>query len=124
MLSLVLGISGMIHTPQGRHPFATAFLADVMMFCRPFGGSFNEVAFLVGCTRRAMPHAFAAADDTPSEPAANIPELKVLNNWVGKWDDEMNVKPNAGLPNGMRAKGQVTAEWGAQWPLRPTEFEF
>ena len=71
----------------------------------------------------ATPHAFATADDTPAEPAANIPELKVLNNWVGKWDDEMTIKPNAALPNGMRAKGQVTAEWRSTG-IRPTEFEF
>jgi len=53
----------------------------------------------------------ATAADTPSEPAKDVPELQVLNHWVGKWDDEITVKPNAGLPNGMRAKGTVVAEW-------------
>jgi hypothetical protein len=53
----------------------------------------------------------ATAADTPSEPAKDVPELQVLNHWVGKWDDEMTIKPNAGFPNGMRAKGTVTAEW-------------
>ena len=40
-----------------------------------------------------------------------IPELNVLNRWVGKWDVEMTVKPNADVPKGMRSKGWVTTEW-------------
>jgi hypothetical protein len=55
--------------------------------------------------------ASATEADTPSEPAKDVPELQVLNHWVGKWDGEMTVKPNAGSPNGIQAKGAVAAEW-------------
>jgi hypothetical protein len=55
--------------------------------------------------------ASAAAADTPPGPSKDVPELQVLNHWFGAWDDDITIKPNAGLPNGMRAKGVVTAEW-------------
>ena len=58
-----------------------------------------------------MAFASATAADAPQGPSKDVPELQVLNHWVGKWDDDMTVKPNAALPKGMRAKGPVTAEW-------------
>jgi hypothetical protein len=55
--------------------------------------------------------ASATAADAPQGPAKDVPELQVLNHWIGQWDDDVTIKPNAGLPKGMRAKGAVTAEW-------------
>ena len=67
------------------------------------------VAFFVST---CVAFASATAADAPHQgPSKDVPELQVLNHWVGKWDDDMTVKPNAGLPKGMRAKGVVTAEW-------------
>lgn len=55
--------------------------------------------------------ATSAAADAPQGPAADVPELRVLNHWVGQWDCDMTVKPNAGLPQGLQAKGTASAEW-------------
>lgn len=53
----------------------------------------------------------ATAADSPQGPSKDVPELKVLSHWVGAWDTELTVKPNAGSPGGVRAKGTATAEW-------------
>jgi hypothetical protein len=50
------------------------------------------------------------ADAAPG-PAKDVPELQVLEHWVGTWDDDVTFKPNADLPKGRHAKGSVTAEW-------------
>lgn len=50
--------------------------------------------------------ASAVAADTPQGPAADVPELQVLDHWAGKWDVDMTVKPS-----GMRGKGTATGEW-------------
>jgi hypothetical protein len=49
--------------------------------------------------------------DTPQGPSKEVPELQVLNHWLGNWDVDMTVKPNADAPKGMRAKGEFAAEW-------------
>lgn len=59
----------------------------------------------------ALAPAAAPAAEAAQGPSKDVPELQVLNHWVGKWDVEMAVKPNAGLPQGMRAKGTAAAEW-------------
>jgi hypothetical protein len=50
---------------------------------------------------------FLGAAALPAEesdgPAKDVPELKVLSNYVGTWDVEMN--------NGQPVKGQATAQW-------------
>ena len=38
--------------------------------------------------------ASATAGDAPQGPSKDVPELRVLNHWVGKWDDDVTVKPN------------------------------
>lgn len=63
--------------------------------------------FALACLARAA----AWAADAPQGPAPGVPELQVLNHWMGTWDDEMTTKPNAGLPQGMHGKGPVVAEW-------------
>jgi hypothetical protein len=52
-----------------------------------------------------------AVAEPPQGPSKPIPELRVLDHWVGAWDVELTVKPNADVPKGMHAKGTVTAEW-------------
>lgn len=44
-------------------------------------------------------------------PAGDVPELKPLDHYAGRWDSTMTVKPNAGLPAGATAKGLSTGEW-------------
>ena len=67
--------------------------------------------FVASVVFACVAFASAPAADAPQGPAKDVPELQVLNHWVGTWDDDVTVKPNAGLPNGMRAKGTITAEW-------------
>jgi hypothetical protein len=52
-----------------------------------------------------------ALGDAPQGPARDVPELQVLNHWVGTWDVDMTIKPTADLANGMRVRGTATAEW-------------
>jgi hypothetical protein len=59
----------------------------------------------------SMSLAAGARADAPQGPSKDVPELQVLKHWIGVWDVEMTVKPNADLPRGMRAKGATTAEW-------------
>jgi hypothetical protein len=53
----------------------------------------------------------SAVADGPQGPSKDVPELQVLNHWVGTWDVELAVKPNADLPKGGRAKGTAAAAW-------------
>lgn len=53
---------------------------------------------------------FARAADRANGPAPDVPELKVLNYWVGKWDDELTVKP-IGDVRGGTSKGPSVSEW-------------
>jgi hypothetical protein len=52
-----------------------------------------------------------ARADAPKGPSPEVPELQPLNEWVGMWDTQMKVMPNADLPNGGSAKGVASAEW-------------
>lgn len=55
--------------------------------------------------------AFTFADEEADGPAEDVPQLKVLQHWVGIWDDEMAIKPSAALPDGLKATAVVTAKW-------------
>lgn len=46
-------------------------------------------------------------------PTADIPELQALNHWVGNWDLQIVVKPNAGLRQGAQTRGRAVSEWSA-----------
>jgi len=59
----------------------------------------------------ALSLAAVALADPPKGPAKDVPELRILQHWIGAWDVEMNTKPNADMPMGRRAKGTATAEW-------------
>jgi hypothetical protein len=54
---------------------------------------------------------FPAHADAPQGPSKEVPELQILNHWVGKWDVDLTVKPNADLPKGRHAQGTAKAEW-------------
>ncbi|MEX2215079.1 MAG: hypothetical protein WD768_13170 [Phycisphaeraceae bacterium] len=46
------------------------------------------------------------------EPVAErIPELKVLDRWVGEFDAEMTIKPSVFVPDGSKTKLVVKARW-------------
>src|SRR5437763_346362 len=57
----------------------------------------------------ALAGAVPAADPAPG-PAPDVPELKALSHWVGRWDGQLTVKPGDGFP-GRTATGTSQTEW-------------
>jgi len=54
----------------------------------------------------------AAAPLRAGEEAARPAEFKVLDRWVGDWDLEITVKPNAQAPQGRKANYRSQVSWG------------
>jgi Protein of unknown function (DUF1579) len=52
----------------------------------------------------------SACAEAPQGPAKDVPELQVLNHYVGKWDVAMTVKPGGDQPKVTR-KAVATTEW-------------
>src|SRR4051812_48136926 len=75
-----------------------------------FAAGSRFVCFVVFAAASLAAAAAAAPDRAPG-PAGDVPELKVLEHWVGEWDVEMTVKPADGAAGGTKAKGTAKAEW-------------
>jgi hypothetical protein len=54
--------------------------------------------------------ATARAAEVQQKPAADVPELEPLGNYVGVWVTEATIK-NSDHPEGIPSKGTATAEW-------------
>jgi hypothetical protein len=61
------------------------------------------------CVLASLALATPAADPAPG-PAADVPELNALSNWVGRWEGELTVKPT-GENRGGTSKGLSTGQW-------------
>ena len=66
-------------------------------------GAMAAVAFLFAMS--------AAAPLYAAEDAARSAEFKVLDRWVGDWDLEITVKPNAQAPQGHKATFKSQVRW-------------